>query len=75
MSTYGDLSLSNVVNHISRPFLTPSSGFLALSCTVRLENLLRLPDRTIPKAVGIHQLRLSRPISIHEIDFRLTGTV
>jgi len=39
----------------------------------QLEDLLRLPDRTIAKAIGIHQLRLPRAISIHDPDFSSIG--
>jgi hypothetical protein len=60
-------------NHINRTFQTQSPGFLALPCTDRLVDLLRLPDRTIAKAIGIHQLRLRRAISIHDPDFSSIG--
>ncbi len=69
----GVLGFVHLGTHLNRPFLTHSSGFQASTCTVRLENLLRLPDRTIAKAKGIHQLGLPRAISIHDPDFSSIG--
>ena len=47
--------------------------FAGVSLHRQLEDLSRLPDWTITKAIGIHQLRLPRAISIHDPDFSSIG--